>query len=1772
MNLYRLFRTVLLTGIFFISPVLMFAQVSEVPVPVSAAKDALPRQVYKPAGVAQAIAFDPSGLNGESLVLPTSLQFGPDDRLYVAQKNGLILAYTIVRNGPLDYEVTDTESITVVKLSTPNHDDDGTPNSSTNELEKTRQITSILVVGTAQNPIIYATSSDPREGAGDFGGGINDSGLDTNSGVIHRLTKQGGQWTKVDLVRGLPRSEENHSLNGMVMDPDENILYVAVGGFTNGGAPSNNFARITEYALAAAILKVDLDMIDALPVQGTGNLSYVYDMPTLDDPTRPNVNGITDPSTPGYDGVDVGDPWGGNNGLNQSKYDPTGPVLFHATGFRNPYDIVITKTPGAEGRMYSIDNGANAGWGGHPVGEGSYPSAQQGLCTNAYDPAEPGSTGPGPNDGQVNNLNGLHYIRPVDGNNRYYAGHPTPVRGNVDAGLYTYFNGAGVFRTSTTDPTNPLPADWPPVPASEIYAAECDFRNSGVDDGSLVDYAPSTNGMIEYTASNFSNGLKGAILSAGFGGEIFVAQFSADGTQVVNAQDNDGVEVLFSNFGATPLDVWAQGDDDIFPGTVWAVTFGSQNVTIFEPVEGECIGGPGTTDDDNDGYTNDDEIANGTNECNAGDKPSDFDLDNVSDLLDSDDDNDGIDDVNDSFAIDPNNGIGVALPINYDLFNGDPAIGFFGVGFTGLMTNGSTDYLDQYIPDDYVFGGTAGLATIPVVTGGDALGGTNTQVGAFQLGIDVTSATPPFRALARVKSPFQGVTPVEGQSLGFFIGTGDQDNYLKVVVDANNGDGGIKIVHEVAGTPTTTLYANSLSGGQQIPDDVLGVSTSIDLLLDVDPAAGTAQPGYSIDGGEVVFVGPAITLSGATLAALQGAQNALAVGMISTSSNAGSTFTATWDRFDITYQVNDATAQVAIAPAEDINASTADGGSFQIENTAGSGQQITSVSFDLSTAIFPDIVFDPAGTAGDNTGKVFTPGQGENQTGLTGHTLSGEHNGADSDDGYDILTVEFNDFEPGETFTFSIDSDPTSIKGSSAPGPGQSGSVSGLEMAGTTVSVTFDDGTTQVVEVYRKPGSVSSSENVVMGAPPSKPEINVLGIPGLQATVGALEQNVRVSAPVNSDVSLLIVEGALFLPPGGGYDIDPFEANSAIQVSELTGNTGTLGFVDFEVTLTDSDEEGGLNYLAAVVNVGDGFTGPLSDVVVLNYDPDAVPLSVVRINAGGPAVSAGGVSWSADQYSTGGGTNIYNGDIAGTSMDVLYQTERFDKDMLGFSYQIPVPQDGTYGVTLHFAEIFFGAPGGGNPGTGKRVFTMDIEDGQGVLTDLDLFAEVGAVTAYTRTFDNIGVSDGVLDIAMTSSVREGKISAIEVFTFGSLSQVSAAPSPIAFSVAEVGASTRPRPVVISNNGTESITLNGVTFSGGDASEFSSNFASAITLAAGASDTLEVVFAPASAGSKNAIMEVAHSADGSPLKVNMTGTGQTVAASNVLYRINAGGPSLASLDGNAIWAEDQSEQGPNALGQAKAGLPSPYVNWDTAGDNTFGTLNPITVDASISGVAPPALFQTERWDAVTDPNMIWNFPVAADRKVMVNMYLAEIFLSDENVSAEGPRIFDIAVDGVVPPAFDNLDIFAEVGKGTGVLKSYQTESGSSGTLQIELIRDGGNKHPTVQGIELLDMGPVSTQDETGLPESFQVVGNYPNPFNPVTTVVFDVPEPAEVRVAIYDMLGREVLALPVASVTAGSGRQIQIDASELASGIYLYRVVAEMATHTETASGRMTLLK
>lgn len=103
--------------------------------------------------------------------------------------------------------------------------------------------------------------------------------------------------------------------------------------------------------------------------------------------------------------------------------------------------------------------------------------------------------------------------------------------------------------------------------------------------------------------------------------------------------------------------------------------------------------------------------------------------------------------------------------------------------------------------------------------------------------------------------------------------------------------------------------------------------------------------------------------------------------------------------------------------------------------------------------------------------------------------------------------------------------------------------------------------------------------------------------------------------------------------------------------------------------------------------------------------------------------------------------------------------------------------------------------------------------------------------------------------------------------------------------------------------------------------------------------------------------------------------------------------------------------------------------------------------------------------------------------------------------------------------------------------------------------------------IMTVTDVEADPNGTLPGSFALLQNYPNPFNPATTIAFNLPVGSSARLDIIDMLGRTVDSRDLGWLPAGPG-QIEYDASDLASGVYLYRLVTETASQAR----KMVLLK
>ena len=92
------------------------------------------------------------------------------------------------------------------------------------------------------------------------------------------------------------------------------------------------------------------------------------------------------------------------------------------------------------------------------------------------------------------------------------------------------------------------------------------------------------------------------------------------------------------------------------------------------------------------------------------------------------------------------------------------------------------------------------------------------------------------------------------------------------------------------------------------------------------------------------------------------------------------------------------------------------------------------------------------------------------------------------------------------------------------------------------------------------------------------------------------------------------------------------------------------------------------------------------------------------------------------------------------------------------------------------------------------------------------------------------------------------------------------------------------------------------------------------------------------------------------------------------------------------------------------------------------------------------------------------------------------------------------------------------------------------------------------LKMLD--PVGIgEPPASIAEGFALHQNFPNPFNPSTTIAFDLPQSAEIELTIFDIAGRKVATVAAGKFAAGP-HSLNFDAANLASGVYFYQLSAE----------------
>lgn len=125
--------------------------------------------------------------------------------------------------------------------------------------------------------------------------------------------------------------------------------------------------------------------------------------------------------------------------------------------------------------------------------------------------------------------------------------------------------------------------------------------------------------------------------------------------------------------------------------------------------------------------------------------------------------------------------------------------------------------------------------------------------------------------------------------------------------------------------------------------------------------------------------------------------------------------------------------------------------------------------------------------------------------------------------------------------------------------------------------------------------------------------------------------------------------------------------------------------------------------------------------------------------------------------------------------------------------------------------------------------------------------------------------------------------------------------------------------------------------------------------------------------------------------------------------------------------------------------------------------------------------------------------------------------------------------------------------------------NAGNNTITLSSPGGGVD--IDYLQVIAFVPTSVNGREEIPEGYVLSQNFPNPFNPSTSIYFSLGKASHVKLTLYNVLGQKVMDLVNARMSAG-GHAVTLDAKSLTSGVYFYRI----ETESFKSQKRMLLIK
>ncbi len=264
----------------------------------------------------------------------------------------------------------------------------------------------------------------------------------------------------------------------------------------------------------------------------------------------------------------------------------------------------------------------------------------------------------------------------------------------------------------------------------------------------------------------------------------------------------------------------------------------------------------------------------------------------------------------------------------------------------------------------------------------------------------------------------------------------------------------------------------------------------------------------------------------------------------------------------------------------------------------------------------------------------------------------------------------------------------------------------------------------------------------------------------------------------------------------------------------------------------------------------------------------------------------------------------------------------------------------------------------------------------------------------------------------------------------------------------------------------------------------------------------------------------------------------------------------------------------------ADMNEPMFGLESLAEDGIPAMLAETLEAS-AGFSP-AVFAVP--DGATDPGPLLpgqSYTVTVDGAVGTYLSFASMYVESNDLffapGEAGIPLFDqdgMPTVGDITEQIMLWDAGTEMNEEPGVGENQAPRQASPNTgpadanSTVRLVNDGFTYLPVNELIKVSVL-PVrtSTEDQVELPDHLALYPNYPNPFNPETSIAFDLPERSVVHLAIYNALGQHVIDLANREMAAGT-HELRWDGRNasgqyVATGVYIYRLESGTAATSRT---------